>query len=119
MDVDEQFGHLNESTRGLLKAAFFKEEMTRKVMEDFGIDSAVHSLAMKEAIHRGEIDIDALDAAIGSGEKISELFKNTASYHWVEEFKTAQDRKREENRPHPQWPRWWPWRTKQEQEMER
>ena len=84
MDVETEFPHLQETTRELLKLVFFDEEMSDTAAEKLflwcgpGFCRHCHAnrKALVQAFRRREVDLDALDNALGNEQRIRAILSD-------------------------------------------
>ncbi|AMV40259.1 hypothetical protein [Planctomyces sp. SH-PL62] len=70
---------IRDTTRGLIKAVCLDCWPSLASIVDFGLDSQTHYEALYYPLRNGEISPEALDAALGHGEKLTALARNAPS----------------------------------------
>jgi hypothetical protein len=91
-DFWEQIDHARDTTGSLLNAVWADEWPSPAAVVDFGLDSQRHYEALYYAIKNGEIEPALLDAAMGYGEKLTQLTRDAPSNpHKDISFHTAWD----------------------------
>ena len=78
-------------TRRLIHSAVFDAWPDHAAIVDFGIDSDRHLGALHHAIPQGLVTPEELDAAIGQGEKLTEIARRGRNPHGDFTFRTAWD----------------------------
>jgi hypothetical protein len=72
-------GSIRDTTRGLINAVCLDCWPSLASIADFGLDSQTHYEALYYPLRNGEISPEALDAALGHGEKLTALARNAPS----------------------------------------
>lgn len=70
---------IRDTTRGLIKAIYLDCWPSVASIADFGLDSQIHYEALYYPVRNREISPEALDAALGHGEKLTALARNAPS----------------------------------------
>ncbi|MCY2944882.1 MAG: hypothetical protein NT142_10200 [Planctomycetota bacterium] len=88
----EQLASARPTTRHLVTSILFDAWPNDAAAIDFGIDSQKHYEALYFPVRQGEITPETLDAALGDGQKLTELVRAAASNpHKDVEYHTATD----------------------------
>ena len=66
-------------TQALFNAVMFDIRPRASAIVDFGIDTQEHYEALHAGVRAGEVTIDQLDAALGSGPKLTALVRSAPS----------------------------------------
>lgn len=91
-DHGEQFAAARDTTRNLIESVMLNSWPQAGATVDFGLDSQRHYEALYHPIRNGEIGPGVLDAAMGFGEKLTELVRNSPSNpHKDIQFHTSWD----------------------------
>jgi hypothetical protein len=78
-DFDEQLTKARPTTRNLIEAVMLDTWPRAAAVVDFGLDSQTHYESLYYPIRNEEIPPAVLDAAMGQGEKLTELARNAPS----------------------------------------
>jgi hypothetical protein len=70
---------IRDTTRGLIKAIYLDCWPSVASIADFGLDSQIHYEALYYPVRNREISPEALDAALGHGEKLTALARGAPS----------------------------------------
>lgn len=88
----EQLASVRPTTQHLVSSILFDSWPNHAAAVDFGIDSQKHYEALYYPIRAQEISPEALDAALGDGQKLTALVREAASNpHKDVEFHTSWD----------------------------
>jgi hypothetical protein len=71
--IEQGFPQLKQTTKELLKSAFFGERMSVVAKVDLDLFGKDGKEVLEEKVRDGKLDIYVVDAAIGDGNKIREL----------------------------------------------
>jgi hypothetical protein len=83
---------VRDTTRNLVQAVFLDAWPRAGAIVDFGLDSQAHYEALYYGVREGEITPEALDAALGNGEKLTALARSSPSNpHHEITFSTSWD----------------------------
>ena len=78
-DFGRQLAASRDTTRDLVQSVMADSWPCAGALVDFGLDSQEHYEALYHPLRNGEIAPAVLDAAMGYGEKLTELARNTPS----------------------------------------
>jgi hypothetical protein len=84
-------GQIRPLTQQLIHSAIFDTWPGNAAVLDFGIDSDRHLGALHHAIRHGEVSPQELDAAMGSGAKLTEIVRRGKNPYCDVTFKTSWD----------------------------
>jgi len=83
---------IRDTTRNLVEAIWLDVWPRAGAIVDFGLDSQLHYEALYYGVREGDITIEALDAALGKGDKLTALARSAPSNpHKDVEFHTSWD----------------------------
>ncbi|MHC5540894.1 hypothetical protein ACYOEI_21945 [Singulisphaera rosea] len=78
-DFETQLAEVRPATKNLVAAILIDVWPSAGVIVDFGLDSQEHYEALYYPIRQGEISPKVLDAALGDGQKLTELVRAAPS----------------------------------------